>query len=173
MYQTPVFKDDYIISLVQYAMISRMKVEENNTNSTHAGVGKTQIPAKRTARTESAKAGSGKAVKTCEPAKTELGKTVKTRETVKASKTFYTYMLRCGDGSLYTGYTDDLEKRVATHAAGKGGKYTHSHLPVRLVYYEVLASKSEALKREAAIKKLTKKEKEALAAGFIKETDFL
>lgn len=79
---------------------------------------------------------------------------------------YFTYMLRCGDGSLYTGYTDDLMKRIATHAAGKGAKYTRSHLPVALAYYEAFPTKSEALKREAAIKKLTKAEKETLAAAF-------
>ena len=62
---------------------------------------------------------------------------------------WYVYMLRCGDGSLYTGYTDDVERRLAVHQSGKGGKYTRSHLPVELVYREELPDKSAALRREA------------------------
>lgn len=81
-------------------------------------------------------------------------------------KTYYTYMVRCGDGSLYTGYTTDLKKRVAAHTSGRGAKYTRSRRPVVLAYYETHATKSEALKREAAIKKLPKKKKEDLAAAF-------
>ena len=80
-------------------------------------------------------------------------------------KEYFTYMLRCGDGSLYTGYTDDVERRLAAHASGKGAKYTRAHLPVTLAYVERFATKSEAMKREAAIKRLSKGEKEALAAG--------
>lgn len=64
------------------------------------------------------------------------------------------YMLRCRDGSLYTGITNDLPKRLKAHAAGKASRYTRSRLPVRLAYQEPHASKSAALKREAAIKKL-------------------
>lgn len=75
---------------------------------------------------------------------------------------WYVYMLRCGDGSLYTGYTDDVERRLAVHKNGKGGKYTRSHLPVELVYREELPDKSAALRREAAIKRLSRQEKLAL-----------
>ena len=75
---------------------------------------------------------------------------------------WYVYMLRCKDGSLYTGYTDDPERRTAVHNAGKGAKYTRSRLPVELAYRELCADKSEALRREAAIKKLSKPQKEAL-----------
>lgn len=74
----------------------------------------------------------------------------------------YTYMLRCGDGSLYTGWTNDLEKRVAAHSAGKGGKYTRSRLPVELVYSEEHETKEEAMRREWAIKHMTRREKLAL-----------
>lgn len=74
----------------------------------------------------------------------------------------YTYVLLCGDGSLYTGWTNDLEKRVAAHSAGKGGKYTRSHLPVRLVYHEVFATREEAMARECAIKAMTRPQKLAL-----------
>ena len=71
----------------------------------------------------------------------------------------YMYVLECADGSLYTGYTTDVEKRLKTHNAGKGAKYTKSRRPVILVYYEEYETKSEALRREAAIKKLSRQEK--------------
>ena len=74
----------------------------------------------------------------------------------------YTYMLLCADGSLYTGWTNDLEKRVRTHQAGQGGKYTRSRLPVRLVYYEEQPDKQAAMSREWHIKQLTHTEKLAL-----------
>ena len=75
---------------------------------------------------------------------------------------WYVYMVRCRDNSLYTGYTDDPERRLAVHNAGKGAKYTKSRLPVQLVYREECPDKSAALKREYAIKRLTKAEKELL-----------
>lgn len=74
----------------------------------------------------------------------------------------YTYILECGDGSLYTGWTNDLARRVKAHNAGRGAKYTRSHRPVRLVYFESFATKEEALAREAAIKRLTRAAKLAL-----------
>lgn len=77
---------------------------------------------------------------------------------------YFVYMLRCGDGTLYTGYTDDPERRARMHNAGKGAKYTRSRLPVTLVYWEELPDKSAALRREAAIKRMTRQEKLALAA---------
>ena len=79
----------------------------------------------------------------------------------------WVYLLRCPDGSLYGGWTNDLARRLKAHQSGKGGaKYTKSHgrAAVRLAYAEKCADKSAALKREAAIKKLPKAEKEALAA---------
>ena len=76
----------------------------------------------------------------------------------------YTYMVRCADNSLYTGWTVDLEKRVAAHNSGQGAKYTKSRRPVVLVYYEVFENRQDAMRREYAIKQLTKKEKESLAA---------
>ena len=66
----------------------------------------------------------------------------------------YVYILRCKDDSLYTGWCIDLEKRLALHNSGKGAKYTRSKRPCKLVYYEEIDNKSEALKREIAIKKL-------------------
>ena len=77
----------------------------------------------------------------------------------------YVYILRCGDGSLYTGWTNDLQKRVAAHAAGLGGKYTRSHLPVELVYHEQFETKQEAMRREVQIKNLTRGQKLALIRG--------
>ena len=74
----------------------------------------------------------------------------------------YTYILRCCDGSLYTGWTNDLERRLAAHQAGKGGKYTRARLPVELVYYERFDTKQEAMRREWEIKQLTREEKQAL-----------
>ena len=76
----------------------------------------------------------------------------------------YTYMVRCSDGSLYTGWTVDLEMRVAAHNSGKGAKYTKSRRPVTLAYYEVFENRQDAMRREYAIKQLTKKEKEKLVA---------
>lgn len=74
----------------------------------------------------------------------------------------YTYLLRCADDTLYCGYTNRLEARVKAHNEGKGAKYTRGRRPVVLEYYEVFQSKSEALRREAAIKKLGRNEKLAL-----------
>lgn len=70
-----------------------------------------------------------------------------------------TYILRCADGSLYTGWTNDLQRRVEAHNSGEGAKYTKSRLPVRLVYYEELETKKEAMRREWQIKHLTRAEK--------------
>ena len=71
----------------------------------------------------------------------------------------YTYILKCSDGTLYCGWTNDLEKRVKTHNDGKGAKYTRSRLPVTLVYFEKFASSVEAQKREYEIKQLTRAQK--------------
>ncbi len=84
------------------------------------------------------------------------------KEAKDSKSKFYTYMLRCADGSLYTGYTTDLEKRVEAHNLGKGAKYTRMRRPVELVYFEEHPSKQEAMRREALIKQMTKKEKEKL-----------
>lgn len=77
----------------------------------------------------------------------------------------WVYILRCGDGSLYTGWTNDLPRRLAAHQQGKGGKYTRSHLPVALAYREALATPEEARKREWALKQLSRREKLALIAA--------
>ena len=77
----------------------------------------------------------------------------------------YTYMLKCSDGTLYTGWTNDLDKRVEAHNSGKGAKYTKARRPVELAYYEEFETKEQAMKREYAIKQLGRKEKQKLIAG--------
>ena len=77
----------------------------------------------------------------------------------------FCYLLRCADGSLYTGWTKDLEQRLQTHNAGRGGKYTRSRLPVELVYREKFETKEEAMSREWHLKRLTRQEKLRLIAG--------
>lgn len=72
------------------------------------------------------------------------------------------YMLRCGDGSLYTGCTSDMTRRLAAHRSGRGAKYTRSRLPVSLAYREEAPDRSAALRREAEIKKLTRPQKLSL-----------
>ncbi len=74
----------------------------------------------------------------------------------------FTYLLRCADGSLYCGWTNDLEKRFAAHNAGTASKYTRSRLPVTPVYAERHDTKQEAMRREYSIKHMTKEKKEAL-----------
>ncbi len=71
----------------------------------------------------------------------------------------YTYILKCSDGSLYTGWTNHLERRVSAHQSGRGAKYTKSRRPVELVYWERFSTKAEAMSREAAIKQLSRKDK--------------
>lgn len=71
----------------------------------------------------------------------------------------YVYILECADGTLYTGWTTNLEKRIRTHNMKKGAKYTKTRTPVSLFYYEEFETKSEALKREAEIKKLPRSSK--------------
>lgn len=72
---------------------------------------------------------------------------------------WFTYILLCEDNSLYTGYTDNVERRFLAHQSGKGAKYTISHKPVRVIYSEAFASKSEALKREHEIKSWSRTKK--------------
>ena len=71
----------------------------------------------------------------------------------------YVYILRCNDDSLYTGWTNNLEKRIKAHSNGKGAKYTKARLPVELVYFEEYENKIEAMRREYAIKQLKRREK--------------
>ena len=74
----------------------------------------------------------------------------------------FTYILKCSDGTLYTGWTVDLEKRLKSHNDGRGSKYTRARLPVRLVHQESFSSRKEAMQREYEIKQLSRKEKEGL-----------
>ena len=78
---------------------------------------------------------------------------------------WFVYILRCGDDTLYTGSTDDVARRLEAHRAGKGAKYTRGRGPLELVYQEEVADKSAALKREYAIKQLTRAEKLALCVS--------
>jgi putative endonuclease len=78
---------------------------------------------------------------------------------------FYVYILLCMDGSFYTGYTKDLDERIKQHENGKGAKYTKTHKPQKLAYFELLNSRSSAMKRERAIKKLTHQQKHDLASS--------
>lgn len=78
----------------------------------------------------------------------------------------YTYIVRCKDDSLYCGWTNDLKKRLTSHNAGKGSKYTRSRHPVTLVYFETFHTKEEAMRREFAIKRLSRQEKLELIDKF-------
>ena len=81
---------------------------------------------------------------------------------------FFAYLVRCADGTLYGGYTTDLQKRLAAHNSGKGAKYTRSRLPVELVWWEEYPTKEAAMSREWHIKRLTREQKLALIAEFHK-----
>lgn len=78
----------------------------------------------------------------------------------------YAYMLECSDGTLYSGYTTDIEKRLKNHNAGKGSKYTRARLPVKLVYLEECEDKSSAMSRECQLKKLNRKRKLQLISEY-------
>ena len=77
----------------------------------------------------------------------------------------FTYVVRCADGTLYTGWTDDIEKRLAAHNSGHGAKYTRPRRPVTLVHLETFATKEEAMSREWHIKRLSRAQKLALVAS--------
>ena len=82
-----------------------------------------------------------------------------------ASAAAYVYLLRCGDGSLYCGWTDDLSDRLATHRRGKGSAFVRSRLPVEMVFAEPCVDRSNAMKREYAIKRLRRADKLRLVRG--------
>lgn len=86
-------------------------------------------------------------------------------------KRWCVYILRCGDGTLYTGMTDDLDRRLAAHRAGKGAKYTRGRLPLEPVYTEPCESRSGALKREYALKCFDREEKLRLIRAFAASTE--
>ena len=75
---------------------------------------------------------------------------------------YVVYILRCGDGTLYTGCTNDLARRLRAHQSGRGAKYNRSRLPVELVYWEAAEDRAAALRREAAVKRMNRREKLAL-----------
>ena len=77
----------------------------------------------------------------------------------------YTYKLKCSDGTLYTGWTNNLEKRLAAHNMGTASKYTRTRLPVEMVWHEASETKNEAMSKEAHIKRLSRSEKIALIEG--------
>lgn len=77
----------------------------------------------------------------------------------------YTYMVECSDHTYYTGWTNDLDKRIQAHNAGRGAKYTKPRRPVRLVYFEVFATREEAMRREWEIKQMSRAAKEKLLGG--------
>lgn len=92
-------------------------------------------------------------------------------ESEKPEKTAYVYMVRCAGGQLYTGWTNDPEARLKAHRSGKGARYTRTHTALGFAYLEACADKSAALRREIALKKLTKAQKEALCAGWTSEKE--
>lgn len=81
----------------------------------------------------------------------------------------YTYIVRCSDGTLYTGWTNNIERRIRDHNVGKGAKYTKPRRPVTLVYLEVFETKEEAMKREYAIKRLSRDKKIELTEKYRRE----
>ena len=91
-------------------------------------------------------------------------------EQMKSDERYATYIVGYNEANIYTGYSTDVERRVKTHNSGKGAKYTRARRPVELVYVEYSKTKSDALKREAAIKKLTRTKKELLIAEYQERT---
>lgn len=89
------------------------------------------------------------------------------REEAMMASVWYLYMLRCGDGTLYTGITTDVEKRLEAHRSGKGAKYTRGRGPLELVYKEMCGDHSAALKREWEMKQLSREKKE----GYISKVE--
>ncbi|MBI3858782.1 MAG: GIY-YIG nuclease family protein [Thaumarchaeota archaeon] len=82
----------------------------------------------------------------------------------------YVYVVRCSDGTLYTGYTTDPERRVKEHNRGKGGRYTMGRAPVKMVYLQRLKGRLDALRREASLKKMSREAKLALCRGYVRSS---
>ena len=85
------------------------------------------------------------------------------------SRPFFTYLLRCADGSYYVGHTDDIERRITQHETGAGSGYTATRLPVQLVWFEEFPTREEAKAAEAQVKNWSRRKKEALIGGKIDE----
>ena len=83
----------------------------------------------------------------------------------------YAYMLLCADGTYYSGWTNDPQRRQKVHNSGRGSRYTRARLPVRMVYMKEFADKVSAMKREAELKKLSHEEKRELARRYLEEHD--
>ncbi len=83
----------------------------------------------------------------------------------------FTYILECADGTLYTGWTEDLDRRVQAHNTGRGARYTRGRRPVRLVYWEVQTSRSAAQRREVALRRLSRAQKQQLIHAFGGDND--
>jgi putative endonuclease len=98
------------------------------------------------------------------PARAAAARSTPTTAERHARERWFVYLLRCADGSLYAGCTNDLARRVAAHDAGKGARYTRSRRPVTLVFWEGVRGRSRALSKEARLKQLTRAEKLALIA---------
>jgi putative endonuclease len=81
------------------------------------------------------------------------------------AKNYYVYVLSCEDGTFYTGYTTSLERRIRLHKKGRGARYTHAHGAVKVIHREVFATRSEAMRRERQIKRLTHEQKARLFRG--------
>ena len=90
----------------------------------------------------------------------------------KQDSQWYVYILECGDGTYYTGMTDDLQRRFAQHQNGTGAKYTRGRGPLNMVYWETVATRSDALRREYAIKHMTRADKIALIRKGERENAF-
>ncbi len=84
---------------------------------------------------------------------------------------WYLYILRCGDGTFYTGITTNVDKRLAVHRAGKGAKYTRGRAPLELVYSETCEDHSHALKREWEVKALSREQKQLLIQNFLDKNE--
>ena len=93
----------------------------------------------------------------------------KKRRNSKRAQKWFVYMLHCADQTLYTGITNNMERRFKTHAAGKGARYTRTRLPLAVVYRETCATRTDAMVRECAVKALPRKSKLKLAGKFQKK----
>ena len=98
-----------------------------------------------------------------------MGKKLSEMNLEETKRLNYAYILECKDGTYYTGWTNNLEKRLKDHNAGKGAKYTKARLPVSLVYHEEFQTKEEAMSREYAIKHMTRTEKSELISEYEKK----